>query len=106
MGWRAACMSRRVIRTAVILAVAIGIMAALTPEQPAQGHITLAKAYQPAGLRLDPTITVGNLLTIIAMVLGGFAAWASLIREMTTIKTRVDVLWLAWTEGLKRGEGS
>lgn len=105
MGWRVACMSRRAVRVMVVVAVIIGIMAVLTPEYPAQGYAKSAQVHPPAGLRLDPTVTVGNLLTMLTIILGGFAAWASLLREMATIKTKVDVLWLAWTEGLKRSGG-
>lgn len=49
-------------------------------------------------MRLDLTITLGNLLTIGAIVAGGFLSYQKLKERLITIETQLSPLWAEYNE--------
>lgn len=44
-------------------------------------------------MRLDLTITLGNLLTIVGYVVTVLLAWSSIKERLITLDTKMDPLW-------------
>jgi hypothetical protein len=49
-------------------------------------------------MRLDLTVTLGNLLTIAVMVGGVFVAYTKLKERLISIETQLRPLWAEFTE--------
>ena len=72
-----------------LLAVAaIGIVIALTGV--ADGQTPMSGT---GGIRFDPTITLGHILSALAMIAAVAGAYMRLRVDMTEIRTKVDALW-------------
>lgn len=72
------------------------------------GNPTMAKAQNPGGLQFDPTVTLGNLLTIGAFLLSLVAAWASfrarIEARLAVIEVKLDTIWRAWVQDHRRSD--
>ena len=46
---------------------------------------------------MDLTFTLGDVATIISIILGTLAVYTRLIERLARIETKVDTLWRVWT---------
>lgn len=49
-------------------------------------------------MHFDGTVTLGNLLSALAMVLAVYGAYSRLRERLITIETRLDPLWAEFTD--------
>ena len=57
---------------------------------------------QEGGLRFDSTVTLGNVLTAVAFLVGLLGAYAAFKAKIAVIETKVDVIWQAWVDDHRR----
>ena len=75
-----------------LLAVAaIGIVIALTGV--ADGQTPMSGT---GGIRFDPTITLGHILSALAMIAVVVGGYMRLKMDITEIRTKVDAMWAKW----------
>lgn len=49
-------------------------------------------------MHLDLTVTLGNVLTIAAMVIGGFLSYEKIKERLIAIEVQLKPLWTEYTE--------
>lgn len=55
---------------------------------------------------IDPTITIGNLLEVAAIVLGGAAVYIRLVERLARIEVKVSTLWTAFVARRRKTDPS
>ena len=49
-------------------------------------------------IHYDPTISLGTLINLLALVVTVLALYAKVIAKITSLETKVDALWMAYVQ--------
>lgn len=87
----------------ILLGIAL-IAAVISPFAPDTLHASSGDVRHNS-FRIDYTVTIGNILTIIAILLGGFAAWSSLSAKVAVLTAKVDAMWSRFLREMHHNPG-
>lgn len=83
--------------------LAVALLLAAPVATPVSGENPSVAKSQESGLRFDSTVTLGNVLTAVAFLIGLLGAYAAFKARLATLELKVNTLWEAWVENHKKG---
>lgn len=75
----------------LLVVASVGVLIALTGI--ADGPTRAASASETGGVRFDPTVTLGHMLSALLIVAAVLGTYLRLRVDMTEIRTKVDAMW-------------